>query len=508
MKTHSDELFRLIKSLDTQEKVFFKAFGSRKKTGNERLSYLKLFDILDGLKEFDEDMLLNKLKKKGFTHHVSKAKNYLTKAILKSLAEYHSDTAIHFQIQNLVYQAELLYAKRLNKIANKLIAKAEKLALKHEQFNYLLVASSLKVRNIRQTTNFAELRHYAGKGISRVRHYFDCLKNTFDYENIVVQLESFDDIYGGKVKNKKLREIFNSRLLSSPEKALTYSSLRYYYHIHFLRYRLMDSWGKEAYLQQKEWVDYLESEKDNLKLRSENYIAGLGRLIATCNHSNLDKEGEQAFLKAKIFFESLPSKIKTRGVKSLFISLTSNYMSGQIRLYRPQKAIASWESVRHLVSFELIGDGLKVVLLGNLFFASYLLREYKGAMHYLNRIINFNKPNRIDGQAMARIFILIINYETGNLEALKRLSRSSQRWLLKNKFLGKFEKRLIRFFQSEVFICSGKNKNNGLNKLRNDLLAISKHAGTHLLSDFDTTAWIESLIQNRPLIDLLKERVK
>lgn len=508
MKTHSDELFRLVKSLDTQEKVFFKAFGGRKKSDNERLSYFKLFDIIDGLKEFDEDKLLKKLKSAGFTHHVSKAKNYLTEAILKSLAEYHSDTATRFQIQNLIYQAELLYAKRLNKMANKLISKAEKLAIKHEQFNYLLVASSLKIRNIRQTTNMEELRRYADSGVARVKHYFDCLKNTFDYENIVVQLESVDDVFGGKVKNKKLTKIFNSRLLSSPDKALTYSSLRYYYHIHFLRYRLMDVWGKGAYLQQKEWVDYLEGEKDNLKFRSENYIAGLGRLIATCNHSNLDKEAEQVFRKAKVFFESLPSKIKTRGVKSLFISLTSNYMSGQIRLYRPRKAIEIWESVRQLVSFELIGDSLKMVILANLFFASYLLQEYKGAIRYLNKIINFNKPNRIDVQAMARIYILFINYEIGNFEVLKHLSGSSQRWLLKNKFSGRYEKRLIRFFQNEIFVNPGKNKDIGLSKLKNDLLSISKHTGSQLPVDVDAISWIESQMQNRPLLDLLKEKIK
>ena len=63
MKIPSDDLFKLIKSLSKQEKVYFKQYASRKKEHN---NYIVLFDFIDSMNIYDERELKTKLKSESF----------------------------------------------------------------------------------------------------------------------------------------------------------------------------------------------------------------------------------------------------------------------------------------------------------------------------------------------------------------------------------------------------------------------------------------------------------
>jgi hypothetical protein len=57
----TDTLFQLVHSLEKAEKRHFKLFIKRS-SGNEDLKIIELFDALDKLEEYDETVLLKKLK--------------------------------------------------------------------------------------------------------------------------------------------------------------------------------------------------------------------------------------------------------------------------------------------------------------------------------------------------------------------------------------------------------------------------------------------------------------
>ena len=57
----TDELFQLIRSLDKSEKRMFKLFLKRS-DGTEDLKVIRLFDALDKMDEYDEELLLKKNK--------------------------------------------------------------------------------------------------------------------------------------------------------------------------------------------------------------------------------------------------------------------------------------------------------------------------------------------------------------------------------------------------------------------------------------------------------------
>ena len=57
----TDELFQLIKSLETSEKRLFKLYIKRS-TGSIDLKMIQLFDALDKMNEYDEKVHLKKIK--------------------------------------------------------------------------------------------------------------------------------------------------------------------------------------------------------------------------------------------------------------------------------------------------------------------------------------------------------------------------------------------------------------------------------------------------------------
>ena len=75
-------LFQPIKSLSSSEKGYVKKYCTKNEAG---AAYLKPLDAIDKQEKYDEDALKKKFRKEKFVNQLSVAKNYLIKAILKSL---------------------------------------------------------------------------------------------------------------------------------------------------------------------------------------------------------------------------------------------------------------------------------------------------------------------------------------------------------------------------------------------------------------------------------------
>ncbi|MBI3258901.1 MAG: hypothetical protein HYZ54_05435 [Ignavibacteriae bacterium] len=84
----SDDLFRLVKSLTSAEKGYFKKYTAKHIIGDKN-DYTILFTILDKMDEWDEELLKRRLAKFGFSHRISSVKNYLNKLILESLRAFY-----------------------------------------------------------------------------------------------------------------------------------------------------------------------------------------------------------------------------------------------------------------------------------------------------------------------------------------------------------------------------------------------------------------------------------
>ncbi len=110
-----NDLFDLVKSLSKGEKAYFRKNLPASSDGDK--GYLKIFEVLDGMKEYDEELLLKKLKIKKEGTAFAVAKNYLQKNILKSLQQFHAEKTVNATIYSHLEQAEILTQKGLHQPA-------------------------------------------------------------------------------------------------------------------------------------------------------------------------------------------------------------------------------------------------------------------------------------------------------------------------------------------------------------------------------------------------------
>lgn len=98
MKTPSDSLFKLIKSMTMSEKRYFKIYSSRHqlKKGN---SYVTLFNAIEKQNNYDEKLILKQFKNKGIFNRLDLVKGHLHKMILASLKFYNSNSTFNFELR-------------------------------------------------------------------------------------------------------------------------------------------------------------------------------------------------------------------------------------------------------------------------------------------------------------------------------------------------------------------------------------------------------------------------
>jgi len=103
---NTDELFQLIKSLETSEKRLFKLYVKRS-TGSADLKMIQLFDALDKMTEYDEKVLLEK-NKSIKKEQLSNMKANLYKQLLGSLRLMKDDDNIDMQLHEQMGYARIL----------------------------------------------------------------------------------------------------------------------------------------------------------------------------------------------------------------------------------------------------------------------------------------------------------------------------------------------------------------------------------------------------------------
>jgi len=131
----SNLLFDIIKSLSTEEENYFRQLASLQQ--GEK-NYIKIFDHLSRLKEYDEEKVKMFFKNEQFVKHFPSEKNQLLHHILRGLRnhrnDYHTEAYINEQIKNI----QILFNKSLYRMARRELNKIKILAYKHELFYSIL----------------------------------------------------------------------------------------------------------------------------------------------------------------------------------------------------------------------------------------------------------------------------------------------------------------------------------------------------------------------------------
>lgn len=434
--SRTKDLFLLIKSLTKAEKRTFRLYAERIRE-TENLNYVKLFDIMDKEKEFDDARFMDLLGIQE-TSRYSNYKRHLFEQILFSLRMTKKSGLKNMRVRELIDFAYVLYGKGFHMQALKILERARSIAEKHQfDFSLFTIIEFEKIIHSRHITRTAPAPMNLLMDISS--ELSASISNRAKLSNLRLLLHRYY-IKHGHVKDEAEEaafiQLYQEKLstiemtgLSRKEK-IHVCQARVWYH-----YVLNDFESCEKYAQ--EWVDLFDlsnrSAMDiNLFFRAYHYLL--------VSHFNLVKT--DAFNKA---FEALSKFRKTRYAKFdentkilSFLYVHQGRMNKYILEEDYEEGIKQIpRTLRRLSRYANKLDHHKVMIFHFKIAWLYLMggRPWD-SVTYLNSIINLlDDTLRLDIQLYARLMNLMAQLDMENLEVLPSLLRNYKRFIVKHDMM-------------------------------------------------------------------------
>lgn len=507
----SDDLFQLVKSMSKSEKGYFKKFASKHTIGEKNI-YVKLFDAVDGQKEYSEEKLKTKFRGEKFADKLYSTKNYLFNLILKSLSAYHSEKYAVSKLHTMMIELNVLFEKGLYKQFKTLLNKAINIAAENEKPFYLALLYNKALNSLAtdyysdDSLNFPKLKQLTLENL-------DAIRTIEEYHLLYNEMFYFTK-EAGSVRNEKdlarLNQIVSHPLLKDRSKALNFDSKFKYFNIMGHYYRLIsdtDNWLKYR----KELVKLMESDKKYIKENPRSYILALNNYLHACVITGKEKEFTEYLKKLKQFTKQFENKKEFIDIQSrtfmLISDLELNHAIRSLKLDNLRSTIENIENGFRKHS-ESIVENRKTSLYNRIAYACFITRDYNKSIQYINKIMNVTNPKMDPEQhSFARVRSLIVHFEAGNYDLLEYTVKSTQRFLEKANRIYKFEKLLLDFILKAVNYPDDDERLYLYEKLKADILKISDDKfEKNVLEQFDIISWINSKIEQTPMLDVLKQK--
>ncbi len=501
---YSQDLFILIKSLDNNEKRYFKLFSSRYHV-KEGSNYIRLFDEINNQSEYDEAAVKKKFKGKTFETQLTVIKYKLYFMILKSLESYNSGDSIKIQIKSLLNYTGILFDKLLNQQARKVILKAKKLAVENEQF--LLLAEAIEwERKINSSERFTgkvetdvdamyeEEKRALKKCLSAVR--YDWLHTRMrlrpDKEGLSRNAETAKQ-YEGILKNNLLLDENKSPSIYTKYR---FNATRASYFFISKDYATAENISEQT-------VTLLE--KNNFFTRED-----IGYMIHSLRNCILCK----LYQKKYAGIPPLLEKLKRLKAKNLRNSVQLYFITAimELNFYCDIKDFEKATKLAKELENKLHGPHVySQEILVAYYYVSYsyfAAGEFLQAKKWINKILNHDVIElRSDIFSFVKIFNLIVHTDLGNQELLEYALKSTYRHLYKKKQLYKVETIILKFIKDNIRIGDKKILIGEFKKSRKQLQELSSDPYENTaLSYFDYISWLDSKIEGKSFAEIVEKR--
>lgn len=139
-----DKLYRLIHSLNANEKGFFKK-SYKHYSNHENILLFKLFDIYNNCKEYDEEIIEKALVKAEIKKQEGKLKSYLYQGILDSLISSDKHKSSLDIVLSLIQEVRMLIKKHLFHEAAIRLNKAKKISQEFELYDAYSIVLRMEI---------------------------------------------------------------------------------------------------------------------------------------------------------------------------------------------------------------------------------------------------------------------------------------------------------------------------------------------------------------------------
>lgn len=502
-----DDLFQLVKSLEKNEKRYFTMYTSRNFSEGESNTLL-LFNELDRMEEYDEEKLKKKLSVtkagKSLAKYLSAEKKALHTMLMRAMRNYHAEKTVDVQLHELLMDEQYYHGKSLYELQAKTLYKAKKLAEQYEKFPALLTLFQREAKMLieRKTKDYDEVRSRIHK---EEREVINKLLNEFEFR--VLRDDFFIDFRSGtdtrnEIFQKKMNEKVAHSLMKSVDNAQSFYAKKHYNSILRYYYRLNGDM-KKSWEHTRAIVELFEANPSIKEESSIEYKISLANYLGSCHVTRQYNEFEAVLKKIK----SLPSKsLDEEGevfqdatlYELLYYLNTGKYADALKAIPEIEKGMKLFEAK--------INKASELVIYYNITLLYFILEDWKGAMHWVNKIINDKSDSRKDIQHFARILHLLFHYEMGKGDMMEYLTRSVYRYLEREDKLLSFERLILLYLKKFPFAFNEKDLIKSFVKLKEEIEKLKNTPGEKSRTGMEEMLiWLTSKIEKRRMEEVMKE---
>lgn len=503
-----DFLFVLVKSLSTSEKRQFKLYVNRLGI-NVDAKFLLLFSELDKMKEYNEDIILE--KKISSKQQLSNLKAHLYKQILVSLRLNPSHQNNRIQLREQLDFATILYQKGLHKQALKILDKTKQSALELDEKT--IASEIIELEKViesqfitRSIDGRAEELIRQSSEISRQNSYATKLSN--------LSLKLYSEMLThGYIKNDgdrdKILELFDRKTAKIDLKKLNFTEKLWYYKAHVWKNQLLQDYKytlKYAY----QWVELFHQNPEMIKSHPVWYIKGntyLFKILFLYGNVQRIEESFETFsnvVKSEVF-------VHNENSQSLIFLTYYNTMMNLFfikgEFFKGVKMIPELElkMTKHRDKIDEHHFLILYLKIASMYFGS---KNYHDTIKYGLKIINSKGNVQEELLFHTRILILMAKFEAGLDEDYDDFVKNTMKFTKKMKNPSELHYKIVNFF-SEINDNNPADQVGAFKEFGDQLEESGKNQyDKRTLVYIDIHGWIKSKLRNVDVIEIIKEKVK
>jgi hypothetical protein len=502
----SDSLFQLIQALTRNEKGYFKKMAGMHVIG-EQNNYVRLFDAIEGQEEYDEVDIVRQFEGETFIRHLPSEKNYLYSLIIRSLTEYHAGISTEAELFGMLHAVEILFDKGLFPACDKMLRKAEKIAMAYEKHLILLRIHDWQSKVYIALSDMERLKEHLDNKLLAQEKLIMEYDHYIQYKTLDEKLFYYSKTIGfpRNKKDKLVYQVLVNHPLMRHEKIASGFLARYFFFSAWNIYAEVLGDKKATYKYRKKMVEHVEQFPDQLKDNLILYVRALNNLVNIQDELGYFEEMEKDLLK----FDSIKTKSTT--IQSRVFAY-----SYSLKIARTIEAGEFRECVKFFPEVEegmrkfkqLLHKEFILAFNYNFFYGYFGAGDFRNSLKWMNKMLNDTTfATRPEIYRFALVMNLILHFELKNEELLAYNIRSTYRFLLKQKKLFRFEAAVLGFIRNSGKFDSPKEMKKGFMALKTHVEKLQKDPFEgQILIFFDIISWLESKITKRSFAEIIKAK--
>lgn len=494
----SENIFELIKALSPEEKLIISNSSNFHVKGGEN-KYATLFKMIEAQAEYNEDVLIKHFKLNKTPNKFAFLKNYTYNFVLDALEE--KSKFVLKQIRSKITQSEILINRGLYHIAILLLNEVEEEVADRQLYEMWATIVRIKITHCKEfglncDELLAKYRRIlsAKKSFYHYRKLFSLVRGKHHQSSFIKDIENakeFKDVHEEELLESDANYNFHHKLYFFLSKGIVYFAKRDFEKAYIMVNELLKMWHKYPQMIAIRFGGYYNTlyNKALIEFHYKQYVKAL------------DSSNELLHQLYQLNREN-PFHYFTLYNLQASIYIGCGYFDRALKIAEQYK-----ESRDHVPASNrnLYSEQRFQFYMANIYFG---VGDFKAANRHINEIINNSLEYNTDITCIAQLMSLVIHYEMGNSELLNYRIKSAYRFLSKKDCLQQTITHVLDFLKKAIKVTNHRpNKEMFialLKQIEHDIKV--DPIQTAVLDYFDIIAWLQSKIQNKPFMVILKEQ--